>query len=125
MLLRQRLVSQAHRLHRSDLEVLDHDVGSQGHLAQQRDPFRLAEVHAYALLAAIGTKIINTYVVIEGAPLPRHLAGGHGFHLDDLGAQVSQNHCAERPGKGPSQIQHFQPCQWQTHVRPPVMRSPF
>ncbi|MCY1524000.1 hypothetical protein D9M68_589160 [compost metagenome] len=115
MRLRQRCVPQAHRVHRAHFEVFDHDVGCQGHPAKQRQPFRLAEVDADALLAAVGAKIINAYIIIERPPLPRHFAGRHGFHLDDLRAQVPKNHCAERPGKRPRQIQHLQPGQWQTH----------
>jgi hypothetical protein len=87
------LVVEAHRAHDAGAEVLEHDVGF---LHERREDFlaqRVPQIDAHALLAAV----VDGEVDALAADHRRMLAGllvADRLDLDDLGAQVGQQHPA-------------------------------
>ena len=111
---RELLVVESHRRHDAGTEVLQHDVG----LAHQRGEDLLAavaaQVEADALLAAVVDGEIDALAAHHRRVAARLLAARR-LDLDDLGAEVGQDHAAARAGLETRQLENTNAVQRKGH----------
>ena len=91
----ERLIAEAEPVHRAGAEILDDDVGSERKLSRRRLAVLGLQVERDALLVAVHRA--ERAVVVGLAPHPERIAAVRRLDLDDLGAQVRQQHAGERP----------------------------
>src|SRR3546814_16839225 len=78
--------------------------------------FRSAEVGRQAALVAVDAEIIDADVAVERPPGADHLAFTRGLDLHDIGAEVAENHRAERPGERARQVEDAKRLQRQGQI---------
>ena len=89
----QRLVAEAKPVHRAGAEILDDDIGGARQPARRRLPVLGLQVERDALLVAVHRT--ERAVVVGLAPHPERIAAIRRLDLDDLGAQIGQQHAGE------------------------------
>ena len=87
------LVSESDRFHLSDTEVLEEDVGGVDELEDAVTVGRLGDIELDAVLVAVER---GEQPGSGPGQVPGLVAGPAGFDLDDLGAEVGQDHPAAR-----------------------------
>jgi hypothetical protein len=90
--------AQPEALHHAGSAVLDEDVGLEHERARRVAGRRVLEVERDRALAAIDRREVLGVAVRDRWPLPHRVALGR-LDLDDLGAEVGEQHAAERPGR--------------------------
>ena len=116
----QPVVAEPHLVHDPGPEVLQDDVGG---LDQCReDPLAAlgAQIEAEALLAAVVDREIDALAAHQGRGFARLLAAQF-LDLDDLGAEVGEDHAAARAGLKPRQFEHPDTVESPAHHHPPFM----
>ena len=103
--------SAPHLLHRSGPEVLHHDVRLGDQPAQQFLRLRVSQVEAHAALVAVEHHEIDALVVESRHERPRVVAEILALHLDNVSAEITELHCAVRPGDVPRQVDHLESCE--------------
>jgi hypothetical protein len=101
-------------------EVLDDDVR-----ARRETPDRLRaggtrQVERDRLLVAIDAQVVRGHAaarVVRRPPGARHVALGRVLHLDDAGAEVGEEHRAERPREDAGEVQHEHARERRAHGR--------
>jgi hypothetical protein len=102
---RQGVVAQPERLHRAGPEVLDENVGRRRHALEDLDALGRLEVERHVALVPVDHQERGRLAVLVRWPCARLVAGPGVFHLDDVGAQVGQEHAAERSGQHTGEIE--------------------
>jgi hypothetical protein len=102
----QRFIAEAERLHGAGPEVLQHHVALAGQALEQLAALGSLQIHRDALLAAVDRHEVRRFAAQERRPRARVVALARLLDLDDLGAHVTEDHRAERPGQHPREIQH-------------------
>src|SRR4029453_2127705 len=103
---RQLVVAQAEGLHRAGPEVLDQDVGAGDHALEDRHALRRLEVERHVPLVAVDDQERRGLPVLVRRPRARLVAARGVFDLDDVGAEIGQEHAAERAGQHPGEVEH-------------------
>ena len=103
--LAQPVVAEAHLLHHAGAEILQHDVGGRHQRREDLLAALGAHVEAQALLAAVVDREIDALAAHHRLRFARLLAAQF-LDLDDLGAEVGQDHAAARPRLIPRQFQN-------------------
>src|SRR4029077_3655052 len=86
-------------------EVLQHDFGLGHERGEDVFPLRTAHVQAHALLAPVVDREVHALATNHRWVAARLLATDL-LDLDDLGAQIGQQHAPARPGLEARQLQH-------------------
>src|SRR5437762_553341 len=121
--LAEAVVAEAHLLHDPGAEVLQHDVGGRHQGGENLLAALGAHVEAEAFLAAVVDREIDALAA-------HHRFGAAGFFatdlldLDDLGAEIRQDHAAARARLVPRQFQDPHAFQTSDHFRPPEASRP-
>ena len=102
----QLVVSQTEALHRPGPEVLDHDVGLQRDLARTGQIVRIAQVERHRLLVAVDGREIGCGAVSGEwrPPRSRVVARPRTFDLDDVSAEICEQHRRVWPGKHAGEV---------------------
>jgi hypothetical protein len=108
----QAFIVEAVFLEASDLEVLHHDIGFGGQIAQQLLAFGLRHVDGDRLLAAIGGEVIGRIAARsirigdEGrAPASRIVTFAGLFDLDHLGPEIGEDLGGPGAGQHPGKVE--------------------
>src|SRR5262249_20067586 len=121
--LAQTLVAEPHLLHDAGSEILQHDVGFRHERREDLLAALGAHVETEALLAAVIDREIDALSTHDGL-------GAAGFFtadfldLDDLRAEIGEDHAAARAGLIPRQFQNPHAVQASAHRAPPSAKSP-
>src|SRR5216684_818068 len=103
--LAQPVIAEAHFLHDPGPEVLQHHIGSRHQGGKDLLAALGPHVEAHALLAAVVDREIDALAAHHRLGFARLLAA-QLFDLDDLGAEIREDHAAARPGLVPGQFQY-------------------
>jgi hypothetical protein len=99
------VVAHAEPVGTADLEVLDHDVGAGAQLEGKRPAVGLREVECAASLASVDGEVIGRLPAGKGrAPRAGFVAALGTLDLDDVRAQVGENHRAVGTGEHARQV---------------------
>src|SRR3989442_52757 len=93
----QPLVVEAHRGHHAGPEVLEHHVGLRHQRGEDLLALGMAQVETDALLAAVVDREVHALAAHHRRMAARLLTAGR-LDLDDLGAEIGQQHPAAWPG---------------------------
>ena len=100
------VVAQTHLVGDAGLEVLDEDVGLPGELLQQGESLWRSEVDGQAALVAVDAQEVGTFSLVERPEGAQQIAARCRFDLGDIGAEVAQDHGAERPRRRTREIEY-------------------
>src|SRR5579872_752343 len=112
--LAQPVVAEPHLFHDSGAKILQHDVGGRHQLGEDFLAALGAHVEAEAFLAPVVDREIDALAAHHRLRAPGLLAAEF-LDLDDLGAEVRQDHAAARPGLIPRQFQDPDAVEGSTH----------
>ena len=101
----QRLDAKAQPVHHPRPEILHHGVAVSRQIEQDGSAARRARVQREAFLVPVDCQEVMAFAALIGWDIACLIAAVDLFDLDDLGAQITQDHGAERPGQDPGQIQ--------------------
>src|SRR3954466_3340422 len=110
---RERGVVHAPPGQRAGLEVLDHDVDVCAEVASERAPGIGPQVDRDRLLVTRDRRPPEAATVDGDTPSAHRIAGDGGLHLDDLGAEVTEQLACERPGDERAELEDAQSCERQ------------
>ncbi len=116
--LAQPVVAEPHLRHRPGTEVFEHDIGARHQRGEDLLAARGPQVEAEALLAAVVDREIDALAAHQRLRLARLLAA-QLLDLDDLGAEVGEDHAAARAGLVPRQLEDPNAVQRSAHRRRP------
>jgi hypothetical protein len=102
---RDGIVAEAELLHGAGFEVLDDHVGGAGELGGAGDALGIAQVAHHRALAAVDAREVGALPdgVDGGPPLSGAVALG-ALDLDDVGAEVGEDHGRVRPGEHAGEV---------------------
>ena len=119
--LAQPVVAEAHLFHDAGPEILQHDVGGRHQGGENLLAALGAHVEAQALLAAVVDREIDALAAHHRLRFARLLAAQF-LDLDDLGAEVGQDHPAARPRLISRQFQNPDAVECSAHRNAPSAR---
>ena len=99
----QRLRRESQPLQRAGHERFHHDVEPRQHAQQERTALRRLEVERDEPLVA--RVDLPPERLSLGRPLPERIAGAWLLHLDDVGAEVGEQHAGDAAGHHPRQVE--------------------
>ena len=99
-------------LEHAALEVVDDDVGARDQATDERAIVGIGEIGDDALLVAVDAEVIGALAgAVEGrTPAAGVVAGAGSLDLDDVGAEVAEQHARERARQDSAQIEHVDSC---------------
>ncbi len=121
--LAQPVIAKAHLVHDPRAEILQYDVGGLDKLGEYFLAARMAHVEAQALLTAVVDREIDALAAHQRRRLTGFLAAQF-LDLDDLGAEVGEDHAAARTGLIPRQFEHPDPVKSSAHRHLPDSQPP-
>ena len=117
--LAQPFVAEAHLVHDPGAEILQDDVGGLDQRGEDLLAALVAQIEAEAFLAAVVDREIDALAAHQRRRLAGFLAA-QLFDLDDLGAEVGEDHAAARAGLIPRQFEHPHAFEGSAHRRLPI-----
>ena len=95
----ERVVAEPERFHGAGPEILDEDVGARDEALEGLDALGLLEIERDVALVAVDDEEGRGLPVLVGRPRARLVAAPGVLHLDDVGAEVGEEHGAEGTGQ--------------------------
>ncbi len=110
----QLVVAEPHLGHRAGPEVFEHDIGGRYQRGEDLLAAWRAQIEAKAFLAAIVDRKVDALAAHQRFRPPGFLAAQF-LDLDDLGAEVGEDHAAPRTRLVPRQFEHPHTLQRPSH----------
>src|ERR671914_514188 len=101
----QRLIGNAKGVHHSGSKVLNDHVGAHEEGEESALALVIAKVESDTALVAVRAQEVDAFAVVEGTPRAHHIAMGQLFYLDHVRTEIAEEHCTERAGERPAQIE--------------------
>src|SRR4029077_1160166 len=100
------VVAEAEALHRAGAEVLDEHVGLPHERLDHVDTLGRLQIEGHAAFVPVEEEVRGGLAVLAGRPGARLVARVRVLHLDDVGAEVSQQCAAPGPRNDAGEVEH-------------------